>query len=112
MTESRCYADSPVLAEHQPFNRNGKALRGSKKSVLFYTTDCGDEKEDLGLKLQQRSVSLLFPLHYAASLRKRNREFHRKLDDDALAGLSAAVIIQRRLNSAHCSKQYDIGVES
>ncbi|XP_011067329.1 PREDICTED: uncharacterized protein LOC105153895 isoform X1 [Acromyrmex echinatior] len=58
MTESRCYTDSPVLAEHQPFNRNGKALRGSKKSVLFYTTDCGDEKEDLGLKLQQRSVSL------------------------------------------------------
>ncbi|EFN67563.1 hypothetical protein EAG_16244 [Camponotus floridanus] len=33
-------------------------FRGSKKSVLFYTTDCGDEKEDLGLKLQQRSVSL------------------------------------------------------
>ncbi|KOX71450.1 hypothetical protein WN51_01724 [Melipona quadrifasciata] len=32
--------------------------RGSKKSVLFYTTDCGDGKEDLGLKLQQRSVSL------------------------------------------------------
>ncbi|XP_032676980.1 uncharacterized protein LOC116846796 isoform X1 [Odontomachus brunneus] len=58
MSESRCYADSPVLVEHQPFNRNGKALRGSKKSVLFYTTDCGDEKEDLGLKLQQRSVSL------------------------------------------------------
>ncbi|XP_077278671.1 PDZ domain-containing protein sprite isoform X2 [Temnothorax americanus] len=58
MSESRCYTDSPVLAEHQPFNRNGKALRGSKKSVLFYTTDCGDEKEDLGLKLQQRSVSL------------------------------------------------------
>ncbi|XP_072745992.1 uncharacterized protein Sprt isoform X2 [Anoplolepis gracilipes] len=58
MNESRCYTDSPVLAEHQPFNRNGKALRGSKKSVLFYTTDCGDEKEDLGLKLQQRSVSL------------------------------------------------------
>ncbi|KAL0128890.1 hypothetical protein PUN28_003927 [Cardiocondyla obscurior] len=58
MSESRCHADSPVLAEHQPFNRNGKALRGSKKSVLFYTTDCGDEKEDLGLKLQQRSVSL------------------------------------------------------
>nr|XP_034171164.1 uncharacterized protein LOC117600200 [Osmia lignaria] len=58
MNESRCYADSPVLAEHQPFNRNGKAVRGSKKSVLFYTTDYGDEKEDLGLKLQQRSVSL------------------------------------------------------
>ncbi|XP_017757068.1 PREDICTED: uncharacterized protein LOC108548565 [Eufriesea mexicana] len=58
MNESRCYIDSPVLAEHQPFNRNGKALRGSKKSVLFYTTDCGDGKEDLGLKLQQRSVSL------------------------------------------------------
>lgn len=27
MSESRCYTDSPVLAEHQPFNRNGKALR-------------------------------------------------------------------------------------
>lgn len=58
MNESRCYVDSAVLAEHQPFNRNGKALRGSKKSVLFYTTDCGDGKEDLGRKLQQRSVSL------------------------------------------------------
>ncbi|XP_012250239.1 uncharacterized protein LOC100745567 isoform X2 [Bombus impatiens] len=58
MNESRCYIDSPVLAEHQLFNRNGKALRGSKKSVLLYTTDCGDGKEDLGLKLQQRSVSL------------------------------------------------------
>ncbi|XP_016908368.1 uncharacterized protein LOC107995393 isoform X1 [Apis cerana] len=58
MNESRCYVDSAVLAEHQPFNRNGKALRGSKKSVLFYTTDCGDGKEDLGHKLQQRSVSL------------------------------------------------------
>ncbi|XP_076161379.1 PDZ domain-containing protein sprite isoform X2 [Ptiloglossa arizonensis] len=58
MNEIRCYADSPVLAVHQSFNRNGKALRGSKKSVLFYTTDCGDEKEDLGFKLQQRSVSL------------------------------------------------------
>ncbi|XP_015429670.1 PREDICTED: uncharacterized protein LOC107186341 [Dufourea novaeangliae] len=58
MNESRCYADSPVLGVHQSFNRNGKALRGSKKSVLFYTTDCGDEKEDLGFKLQQRSVSL------------------------------------------------------
>lgn len=34
-------------------------FRGSKKSVLFYTTDCGDEKEDLGFKLQQRSVSLV-----------------------------------------------------
>ncbi|KAK0071922.1 hypothetical protein PV326_000670, partial [Microctonus aethiopoides] len=32
--------------------------RGSKKSVLFYTTDCGDEKEDIGLNVQQRSVSL------------------------------------------------------
>ncbi|XP_071575639.1 uncharacterized protein [Temnothorax nylanderi] len=63
MIESRCYTDSPVLAEHQPFNRNGKALRGSKKSVLFYTTDCGDEKEDLGLKLQQRSVSLVSPAY-------------------------------------------------
>ncbi|XP_066589035.1 uncharacterized protein sprt [Prorops nasuta] len=58
MNESRCYTNSTVLVEHQPFNRNGKALRGSKKSVLFYTTDCGDDKEDLGLKLQQRSVSL------------------------------------------------------
>lgn len=27
MNESRCYVDSAVLAEHQPFNRNGKALR-------------------------------------------------------------------------------------
>ncbi|KYN18748.1 hypothetical protein ALC57_08905 [Trachymyrmex cornetzi] len=69
MSESRCYTDSPVLAEHQPFNRNGKALRGSKKSVLFYTTDCGDEKEDLGLKLQQRSVSLVF-------LHRRPMTFH------------------------------------
>lgn len=33
--------------------------RGSKKSVLFYTTDCGDEKEDLGLHIQQRSASLV-----------------------------------------------------
>ena len=65
MNESRCHADSPVLAVHQPFNRNGKALRGSKKSVLFYTTDCGDEKEDLGFKLQQRSVSLT-ALHTSA----------------------------------------------
>nr|XP_033329117.1 uncharacterized protein LOC117221889 isoform X1 [Megalopta genalis] len=58
MNESRCYTDSPAFAVHQSFNRNGKALRGSKKSVLFYTTDCGDDKEDLGFKLQQRSVSL------------------------------------------------------
>lgn len=27
MNESRCYTDSPVLVEHQAFNRNGKALR-------------------------------------------------------------------------------------
>lgn len=27
--------------------------------MLFYTTDCGDGKEDLGRKLQQRSVSLV-----------------------------------------------------
>ena len=65
MNESRCHADSPVLAVHQPFNRNGKALRGSKKSVLFCTTDCGDEKKDLGFKLQQRSVSLT-ALHTSA----------------------------------------------
>ncbi|XP_017875907.1 uncharacterized protein LOC108622501 isoform X2 [Ceratina calcarata] len=58
MNEGRCHTESPVLAEHQPFNRNGKPLRASKKSALFYTTDCGDVKEDLGLKLQQRSVSL------------------------------------------------------
>ncbi|XP_017798024.1 PREDICTED: uncharacterized protein LOC108579092 [Habropoda laboriosa] len=70
MNESRCYTDSPVLTEHQPFNRNGKALRGSKKSVLFYTTDCGDEKEDLGLKLQQRSVSLT-ALHTGAGTQQQ-----------------------------------------
>ncbi|XP_043272584.1 uncharacterized protein sprt isoform X2 [Venturia canescens] len=37
---------------------SGAYFRGSKKSVLFYTTDCGDDREDLGLKIQQRSVSL------------------------------------------------------
>ncbi|XP_014487420.1 PREDICTED: uncharacterized protein LOC106751133 [Dinoponera quadriceps] len=73
MSESRCYADSPVLVEHQPFNRNGKALRGSKKSVLFYTTDCGDEKEDLGLKLQQRSVSLT-ALHTGAGSQQQQQQ--------------------------------------
>ncbi|CAL7933743.1 unnamed protein product [Xylocopa violacea] len=58
MNESRCYINSPVLTEHQSFKRNGEAFRASKKSVLFYTTDCGDGEDDLGLKLQQRSVSL------------------------------------------------------
>ncbi|KAF7988991.1 hypothetical protein HCN44_007301 [Aphidius gifuensis] len=38
--------------------RSGACSRGSKKSILFYTTDCGDDKEDIGLKFQQRSVSL------------------------------------------------------
>ncbi|XP_015595365.1 uncharacterized protein LOC107267778 isoform X2 [Cephus cinctus] len=37
---------------------SGVCSRNSKRNVLFYTTDCGDEKEDLGLKLQQRSISL------------------------------------------------------
>ncbi|KAK2581338.1 hypothetical protein KPH14_008109 [Odynerus spinipes] len=58
MSESRVYTGPATLAERQPFSRNGKALRGSKKSVLFYTTDCGDDKNDLGVKLEQRSVSL------------------------------------------------------
>ncbi|XP_020706640.1 uncharacterized protein LOC105683564 isoform X2 [Athalia rosae] len=38
--------------------RSGVCSRGSKKSVLLYTTDCGDDKEDLDIKLQQRSISL------------------------------------------------------
>ncbi|KAG8036056.1 hypothetical protein G9C98_004635 [Cotesia typhae] len=41
--------------------RSGAWSRGSnKKSVLFYTTDCGgeDENEDIALSLQQRSASL------------------------------------------------------
>ncbi|XP_063973612.1 uncharacterized protein Sprt isoform X2 [Diachasmimorpha longicaudata] len=38
--------------------RSGTCSRGSKKSALYYTTDCGDEKEDIGLNPQQRSVSL------------------------------------------------------
>ncbi|XP_043487689.1 uncharacterized protein LOC122514742 [Polistes fuscatus] len=60
MSESRVYTGPATLvAERQPFSRNGKALRGSKKSVLFYTTDCGDDKDDRsGVKLEQRSVSL------------------------------------------------------
>ncbi|XP_012287902.1 uncharacterized protein LOC105703800 [Orussus abietinus] len=73
MTEGRCYVDSPVLADHQPFNRNGKTLRASKKSVLFYTTDCGDEKEDLGLKLQQRSISLT-ALHSGAGAQHHQQQ--------------------------------------
>lgn len=37
----------------------GVSSRGSKKSVLLYTTDCTEEQEDVGSKLQQRSVSLV-----------------------------------------------------
>ncbi|XP_034942064.1 uncharacterized protein sprt [Chelonus insularis] len=41
--------------------RSGACSRGSKKSILFYTTDCGgtedDKDNDIG-SLQQRSVSL------------------------------------------------------
>ncbi|XP_046482182.1 uncharacterized protein sprt [Neodiprion pinetum] len=37
---------------------SGVCSRGSKKSVILYTTDCGEEKEDFGLKIQQRSISL------------------------------------------------------
>ncbi|XP_011312659.1 uncharacterized protein [Fopius arisanus] len=32
--------------------------RKSKKSAFYYTTDCGDNKEDLELNIQHRSVSL------------------------------------------------------
>ncbi|OXU26984.1 hypothetical protein TSAR_009143, partial [Trichomalopsis sarcophagae] len=45
--------------QQRPFNRNGKALRASKKSALYYTTDCGgDENDNIEHNLQQRSVSL------------------------------------------------------
>ena len=36
MNESRCYVDSAVLAEHQPFNRNGKALRCDYSKRALY----------------------------------------------------------------------------
>ncbi|XP_051156806.1 uncharacterized protein LOC127278907 [Leptopilina boulardi] len=70
MNMSRCYTDSPVLIDTYAFHRNGQTLRESKKSVLFYTTDCGNEKEDLGLQAQQRSTSLT-ALHIGSGLQQQ-----------------------------------------
>jgi len=60
MSESRCYTDSPVLAEHQPFNRNGKALRYDYDKCSLYRCSARSITNQRSLIcLRQRRASIV-----------------------------------------------------